>query len=149
MEGKNKKTRSAESDSRLEASDGRKRLQRRLVLPIGWSYATRRRRHRAVVKAAEWCCRWCPLAALFTLVATRFSSQFWWQAIWFTLTAVLILVLFGVPGAGLATASLIIRRENRWYRWFGILCYLLAAAGLIAVGCTGAWMLFKSAVLGH
>ncbi len=124
-------------------------MQNDLVAPLHRSNATLRRWHRAAGRSAEWCLRWCTPAVLVAFVAIQFSSQFWWRAIWFTLAATLALLVFSVPGAAIAATALIIRRENRWYEWFGILCGLLGGAGLIWVGCIGAWMLFKTGVLGH
>jgi hypothetical protein len=82
------------------------------------------------------------------VIAAHLYSASWWQAICYTATTLLLALLFCSIGLLLAMGAAIVRRTDRWFEHIGFLLGIIGGVAFIAVGLLGAWVFFRSAVLG-
>jgi hypothetical protein len=79
------------------------------------------------------------------IIAAQLSSAFWWQAICYSLSAIVMALLFS--SFGCALASITLKRRAGWWETVGFVGGILGGVGLIAVGVLGRWALFRAMVL--
>jgi hypothetical protein len=82
------------------------------------------------------------------VIAAHLYSASWWQTICYTFTTALIALLFCSVGLYGALSSLTLKRADKWFERLGLFCGFAGGATLIILGLVGAWMFFRSAVLG-
>ena len=81
------------------------------------------------------------------VIAAHLYSASWWQAVCYTMAAVLILLLFSSFGLCGSMTAMMVKRADRWFEHLGLVFGFIGGAALIAIGFVGAWMLFRSTVL--
>jgi hypothetical protein len=106
-----------------------------------------------VERLASWCSWRCPLASFILVIAAHLHSASWWQKACYTLITALVALLFSSYGLCAALSSvdvhIVHKRINGLLEKIGLVSGLVGGTALIAIGLVGAWVFFKSAVLGR
>ena len=120
-----------------------------VILPFRRDAPRLLRFHRAIDRLARWCLWRCPLVAVFFVLAAHlFPTPVWWRAFCDSIVAIAVALLFCSYGLGIATGAFVVERSHRWFERVGLLAGVLGGLALVAIGLVGAWMFFRSSVLG-
>ena len=98
-------------------------------------------------RVASWCSWRCPLGGLILVIVARTVPSEMWQAVLYTLTAAMILLLFGSCGLAVSLGCLASGRPNRWPERICMVCGILGGFILVAMGLVGAWTIVVRVVL--
>jgi hypothetical protein len=100
-----------------------------------------------VARVASWCSWRCPLSGLILVIVARTVPSERWQAVLYTLTGAMILLLFASCGIAVSLGCLASGRPNRWPERLCRVCGILGGFILVALGLVGAWTLVVRVVL--
>jgi hypothetical protein len=107
------------------------------------------RLQRVIERLSSWCSWRCPLGfLLLTLAGHFFHTPLWWRTTCDIIAVILFALIFFSYGFTIAIGAIVVERPRRWFESIGLSLGVLGGVAVVVLGIVGAWMFFRSFVLG-